>query len=142
MRIDGLGPVATAQQPIRRDGVTSAGGRFVLGGGGTAAAEAAGEAGLPVPLTSLDAILALQADTDRRQQRRRAIRYGDDLLDLLGDLQHATLEERDPAAILAALGRRLGAGGDSDDAHLAGILIEIEQRAAVELAKREAMAGP
>jgi hypothetical protein len=143
MRINGYGPVATAQ-PIRRDGVASAGGRFVLvgSGGGGGGATATGEAGVPVPLASLDAILALQSGTDRRQQRRRAVSYGDDLLDLLGDLQRVTLGDEDPAAVLAELGRRLAAREDSDDPRLAGVLAEIEQRAAVELAKREGVAGP
>jgi hypothetical protein len=105
---------------------------------GNGAAAAAGLA----PLTSLGAVLAVQAVDDPIVGRRRARERGDRLLDALEDLRLALLDGRLPPGKLAALQQLVSEQrGRADDPKLAAVLDEIELRAAVELAKLEQAAA-
>lgn len=101
---------------------------------GTRAAAAAGLA----PLTSLGAVLAVQAVDDPLAGRRRARERGEQLLDALDELRLALIEGRLPARKLGALQQLVSEQrGRGDDPKLDAVLDEIELRAAVELAKLE-----
>jgi hypothetical protein len=105
--------------------------------GARPASGAAVAAGL-APLTSLDAVLAVQAVDDPLTGRRRARERGERLLAALDDLRIALLDGRLPAAKLGALQQLVSEQrGRADDPRLAAVLDEIELRAAVELAKLE-----
>jgi len=95
--------------------------------GGTAAA---------VPLASMDALLALQGDTDPGERRRRSIQRGHDLLDALDRLKAALLSGRVPTADLRTIAARIAERQDlTGDPRLDDILSHIELRAQVEMAK-------
>jgi hypothetical protein len=100
-------------------------------------ANAAAAAGL-APLTSLGAVLAVQAVDDPLAGRRRARERGEQLLDALDEVRMALLDGRLAPAKLAAL-RQLATAqrGRADDPALQAVLDEIELRTAVELAKLE-----
>ncbi len=118
----------------RRSGEAGFAERF---GGGRPAGGAAAAAGL-APLTSLGAVLAVQAVEDPLTGRRRARERGERLLDALEELRLALIDGRLPAARLGALQHLLREQRErADDPRLAAVLDEIELRAAVELAKLE-----
>ena len=98
---------------------------------------AAAAAGL-APLTSLGALLAVQAVDDPLTGRRRARERGERLLDALDELRLALIEGRLPARKLGALQTLVSEQrANADDPQLQAVLDEIELRAAVELAKLE-----
>jgi hypothetical protein len=105
-----------------------------IGGRPPATPAAAGLA----PLTSLGAVLAVQAADDPLTGRRRVRERGEQLLDALDEVRMALLDGRLPPAKLAAL-RQLASAqrGQADDPELQAVLDEIELRTAVELAKLE-----
>jgi hypothetical protein len=106
-------------------------------GGGRPASGAAAAAGL-APLTSLGAVLAVQAVEDPLTGRRRARERGEKLLDALEELRLALIDGRLPATKLGALQQLLREQREqADDPRLAAVLDEIELRASVELAKLE-----
>ena len=89
-------------------------------------------------LAAMGAVLAAQEHADDDRSRRRALRRGGRLLDRLDELRLSLLEgqpttalRRDLETVLREAGETSGAGG------LAGVVREIELRAAVELAKLE-----
>lgn len=139
---------------MRVDGPRGPSGLFGLrrtGGSARAApsAPAATPQGPPVrgtgPLAATAAILAVQevdVVEDATARRARAIRRGERLLDLLDGLRHGLLDGRIPAATLRGLRTTLAERIDVEDEALAGVLAEIDLRAAVELAKLEAAMGP
>jgi hypothetical protein len=90
----------------------------------------------PRPLTSLDALIALQGFDDPSERRRRAIKRGRTALDALDALKigllAGTLDGAALARLKAAAPELIEASGDP---RLDLILGEIELRAAVELAK-------
>lgn len=148
MRIT-TGPGAPPSVTGRRDASrqASAGGPFGPAASdteGTSTARTAG-AGPAPPLTSLDALVALQASPDdTARRRRRAVRRGQALLDRLEEARVAFLDGSLPVAILQDLRAGLDTGrGDIDDPRLSELLREIEVRAAVEVAKleREGLVG-
>lgn len=99
---------------------------------GTAAARTAA----PVAAGSLDGLLAVQAEEDSGQRKRRQARRGHDLLDGLDALKAALLAGRVDAGRLAQLAEALSSRREStDDPRLDEVLAHIELRAAVELAK-------
>lgn len=105
--------------------------------GGRPADRAGGATGL-APLTSLGAVLALQAVDDPLAGRRRARRRGAELLDALDELRLALLDGTLSADRLNALKRLAAERCEAvDDPALAAVLEEIELRSAVELAKLE-----
>ncbi|WP_336486518.1 flagellar assembly protein FliX [Methylobacterium nigriterrae] len=126
-------------------GTTSVGGArrsaegrtFALSTGGEAAAAQAPAAA--ATLAGLDAVLALQGETESAtERRRRSARRGHDLLDGLDRLKAAILSGRVPTGELRAIAGRLSdRAALSGDPRLDGLVADIELRAAVELAKLE-----
>jgi len=139
MRISGPGSAAGGVAGRRGAAGPAASGAFGLRGGAEAQ-EAAGVtgAGPTLPLTSLDALMTLQAPPDALEGRRRGLRRGRDLLDQLDELRLALLDGELPLATLQHLRAGVGAARDAtDDPGLDAVLREVELRAAVELAKLE-----
>jgi len=132
------------QRPPSSVGRTrQAGGARNTGEGGfpqPAAARPATSSGVaPVaPLAALDAVLTVQAVSDRESGRRRAVTRGHRLLDELHELRLALIDGRLPEEALRRLGTLVEERRpEVDDAGLAAALDDIELRAAVELAKIE-----
>lgn len=106
---------------------------------------AAGPAGLSQAMGlagvgSIDALIALQAVDDPLSRRRRAVGRAGRILDALDGIKLALLDGEAPPEQLSQLAaavreERLGAEGDEG---LQALLDQIETRAVVELAKREA----
>lgn len=94
------------------------------------------------PVASLDAILALQSEEGPSERGARQARRGQAALDALEELEKALLLGRAPAALANEL-QRLRAGGErTGHSDLDAILLEIDTRVAVELAKLEKMQAP
>lgn len=116
----------------------SNGGGFALGG----TSEARGTAGLSglASLGAVDALLALQesaaSDDALHSPRRKAIRRGEEMLDILDEIKLALLIGQVPKAklsrLLSVVERQ---GAQFNDPRLGEVLAEIELRARVELAK-------
>ena len=134
MKID---PLSTQKlDPLRRGKRGSASG----GAGFAEALESEQSGGSPVTgatgLGQVDALLALQEVPDGCAGRAQAQIRGEALLDRLDALRLAILAGRLQPAVLEHLTRLLAEQRTAvDDPRLAGILDEIELRAAVELAK-------
>ncbi|KKB10383.1 flagellar assembly protein FliX [Devosia chinhatensis] len=88
------------------------------------------------PTAGLDAILALQAVGDFRESRRRAVKRGSQLLDLLEDLKADLLVGGIGAGQLDALAGQIAGLRERVDPALDALVDEIELRVLVELAKR------
>ncbi|MDQ0473075.1 flagellar assembly protein FliX [Labrys wisconsinensis] len=134
MHIDGAGRVRD-QRPLGAAARPSgAGAAFSLGvtqGGAEPAAARSAPA-----LAGLDAMLALQAVEDPLARRRKALRRGRRLLDLLDGLKVAMLDGAVSAADIGHLAALLHDSREGvDDPGLESVLAEIDVRAAVELAK-------
>lgn len=122
-------PIASTG-PARRGGSVQ---RFTLTGQKVASQSAVHA---PPQLASVDALLALQGELDTTERRRRTVRRGHDLLDALDRLKAALLSGRVPVADLKLLAGRLAERADtSGDPRLDDLLLHIELRAQVELAK-------
>ena len=129
-RAGGAGPSAKAP----------AGSGFSVGasGGAREAAPSTRMSG-PTGVASLDALLALQQTDGPLERRRRAVGRATRILDVLDDIKIALLEGRVDAGPLAKLVTALREErSKTEDPGLEGLLDQIETRAAVELAKREA----
>lgn len=85
----------------------------------------------------LASLIALQAlpQEDRRERRRKAVRRGHDLLDVLEGVKIDLLSGGVPVDRLERLVHLLGLRNPSDDPSLDALVEEIELRARVELAK-------
>lgn len=103
------------------------------------AADAQRLAGLDGVMT-VSALLALQGVEDPLQRRKRAMGRASRLLDILEDLKVAMLEGRASPSTLDDLARAVRQQREStDDPNLDDVLRQIETRAAVELAKLDAV---
>ncbi len=103
-------PAAGSEAPVRNAGVAAAG--------------------------PLDTLLALQADEDQQERKRREARRGHDLLDGLDRLKAALLAGRVLPSELERIRQALALRRETtDDPRLDDVLAHIELRAAVELAK-------
>ena len=114
--------------------------------GGTSFAEALteGEAVAPAPSAApaagINSLLALQEIEDPGTKRRRAAQRGDRLLERLDEIRRGLLAGTLPHTALTRLRQELGeARAATLDPRLDEVLGEIELRAAVELAKLEAL---
>lgn len=133
IRIDQRAPVigTNAAHAARRSG----GAAFTLPGktassAGASASQALSAAG------PLDTLIALQADEEPGERKRRQARRGHDLLDGLDRLKAALLGGRVQLSELERLKTMLSARRETtDDPRLDDVLAHIELRAAVELAK-------
>lgn len=84
---------------------------------------------------SLDAILALQAEGFEPDRRARQVRRGRRALDVLDNLERALLLGRAPGALRTELEGLHSGGETTGEPELDAILLEIDTRVAVELAK-------
>jgi hypothetical protein len=87
------------------------------------------------PATELNAILALQAVGDFREGKRRALRRGTDLLDLLEAMKADLLVGALSGARLDAMANQLAQLRERVDPDIDAVIDEIELRVLVELAK-------
>jgi hypothetical protein len=123
-----------------RGGAAAGGARFTLDQGSpTAKAEGAAPAAI---LGGLEALIAIQSEDTTKERRRRGVRRGQGLLDLLDELKIALLAGNLPADLQARLSIAMRDESFSGDPRLDSILEGIDLRAAVELAKlRKAARG-
>jgi hypothetical protein len=116
-----------------RGGNSVGGARFTLDQGSpTAKAEGAAPAAI---LGGLEALIAIQSEDTTRERRRRGVRRGQGLLDLLDELKIALLAGNLPADLQMRLSMAMRDESFSGDPRLDSILEGIDLRAAVELAK-------
>ncbi|WP_291675927.1 flagellar assembly protein FliX [Bosea sp. (in: a-proteobacteria)] len=131
IRIDQRSPISSTTSTSRSG--TTGGSSFRLPAresAGAAQGAAVSHAG------SLDGLLAVQAEEDGQERKRRQARRGHDLLDGLDRLKAALLSGRVSPAELERLKAMLSARREAtDDPRLDEVLAHIELRAAVELAK-------
>jgi hypothetical protein len=112
-------------------------GGFALAGPAAAqeAAPAARASGA-APVSTIDALLALQSVGTPLERRRRAVGRAGRILDLLEDVKVALLDgEVTPSSLTTLVAAVHEQRDRTDDPRLEGVLDEIETRAAVELAK-------
>ncbi len=137
MKVNGPGgPSLPTSAP--RTGRSTAEGFKPTNTAGLRESAAATRAGALSGVSSLDALLALQEVDGPLERRRRAVRRGGRILDVLDEVKLALL---DGGAGQGSLSRLMDAvrmeRGQTEDPGLEGVLDEIETRAAVELAKWE-----
>jgi hypothetical protein len=119
--------------------VRKPGGFAVAGGGAAQGAAATARAGGPGGVGSLDALLALQALDGPLERRRRSVKRAGRILDELDGIKVALLDGEGVAGALSKLSDAVRQERSAtEDAKLESVLDEIEVRAAVEMAKREA----
>lgn len=136
MRVTGTSSVSSSSSA--RGGVRAAGGFSVAEASETEASAQASPASALSGVSSIDALLALQAVGGPLERRRRAIGRAGKILDVLDDVKVALL---DGEVLPDALDRLVVAvreeRDETEDPRLEGVLDEIEMRAAVEMAKLE-----
>ena len=102
-------------------------------------ADGGGSVSAPLGAGAVSALLTLQAATEHateRDSRRRAVQYGDDLLDELDNLRLSLLTGNYTLNSLQNLLQRIDQRRLTiDDPHLTELIDEIEMRARIELAK-------
>jgi hypothetical protein len=86
-------------------------------------------------LSSLDALIALQSGEGGRERRRRSLKRGHGMLDVLDELKIALLSGHLPAGMQQRLSVLLHESQPTGDPALDSIIDGIELRASVELAK-------
>jgi hypothetical protein len=135
-----IGQTRSASQPGSARGAQARpGGSGFAPAGASGARGTAGLSGL-ASLGAVDALLALQetpqSDDALNSPRRRAIRRGEEMLDILDEIKLSLLMGQLPKAklarLLSAVERQ---NGTFNDPRLGEVLAEIELRAKVELAK-------
>jgi hypothetical protein len=88
-------------------------------------------------VASIDVILALQAEEGPTERRARQARRGRAALDALEELERGLLLGRAPGGLAAELQRLRASAETTGDKGLDEVLLEIDTRLAVELAKLE-----
>jgi hypothetical protein len=127
---------ATGASP-RREAAPSG---FAPAGASATGVSAAAPPAASTVVSGIDALLALQEPQDALSRRRRAVRRATGVLDGLDALKLAMLGEGDSTAALERLSRALRERADAvDEPELGDLLAQVETRAAVEIAKREAI---
>jgi hypothetical protein len=131
---------AVASARSARAGSSVGGARFTLDSGkATAKAEGAAPAAI---LGGLEALIAIQSEDTTKERRRRGVRRGQGLLDLLDELKIALLSGGLSPDLQNRLAMAIRDDSFSGDPRLDSILESIDLRAAVELAKlRKAQRG-
>ena len=139
MKVEGSrGPEAAG---VRR-AVRANSGQAVFSLDDTASPAKAGPVNAPLSLGALDSILALQAVPDASQGRRRAVKRGRTLLDLLDEIRDGMLTGLVSQAVLRRLSVELqGRRDEFLEPGLQSVMDDIELRAQVELAKMQVQAG-
>jgi len=88
------------------------------------------------PVASVDALLAIQEVPNEREGKRRAVKHGTDMLDILDEIRMGILMGSVPQNRLEQLVRLVEKRRDDFlDPNLSAVLDEVELRARVELAK-------
>lgn len=131
MRIDGTYRPAISTRAASRTGST--GSTFQLDNSSTATRSAA--VANAEPMTPLDALLALQSVDDPLLARRKTLRRGLALVDLLDAIRGDLLLGRIAEGRLNQLVVLIGQVRDPTDPQLDALIDDIELRARVELAK-------
>ncbi len=138
IRIDGPGRSGTVQSNAPTRAKETSGAGFTLPGAEPAARPTAPALAGATPLGDIASLLALQSipvSEDPREKRRKAVKRGLDLLDVLEavrlDLLSGRVENDRLERLVQLLGRRVPCGDDRLDA----LVADIELRARVELAK-------
>lgn len=136
IRIDGPGRTGGIQGPSGGRRTESTGATFSLPDQETTS-RAAVTSG-PLAVGDVASLIALQAipSQDPREKRRRAVRRGHDLLDVLEGVKLDLLGGGVPTERLERLVALLGGREPSGDDRLDALVTEIELRARVELAKQ------
>jgi len=137
MKIESGRGVASTSGARRAGGASAAPG-FSPDVEGTERTVAASGAGA---VTSLDTILALQAEEPLAQRRARQARRGRAALDALETLEEGLLSGRAPASLMAELETLQLSAQPTGEPGLDAVLQEIDVRLAVEAAKLERMLG-
>ena len=138
IRIDGPGRSGGVQGNAPTRAKEGTGAAFTLPGGEAPAKPTAAALAGATALTDLASLLALQGvpvAEDRREKRRRAVRRGLDLLDVLEGVKIDLLGGGVAADRLERLVHLLGRRAPSGDERLDALIEEIELRSRVELAK-------
>lgn len=138
IRIDGPGRTGGVQGNVPTRAKDAGGAAFSLPGAEVPSRPAATTIAAATPLTDIAALLALQGvpvAEDRREKRRREVRRGFDLLDVLEGVKLDLLGGGVPTERLERLVDLLGRRGPSGDDQLDALIADIELRARVELAK-------
>lgn len=138
IRIDGPGRNTGVQGPATTRRGEGTGAAFTLPDGGAPAAQKGAVIGGPVGVQDIASLLALQAlptEADPRERKRRAVKRGNDLLDVLEGVKLDLLGGKVPVERLERLVDLLGRHQPSGDDGLDALVGEIELRARVELAK-------
>ncbi|MGE3142979.1 MAG: flagellar assembly protein FliX [Hyphomonadaceae bacterium] len=119
----------------RKAGAAAAPG-FAPAEGAGPAAPAAG-AGPASAAAALDAVLALQAEGFDPGRRRRQVRRAEAALDALAQLERGWIEGRAPGRLRDELAALQAGAAPTGEPGLDAVLLEIDTRVAVELAKLE-----
>jgi hypothetical protein len=136
MKINGPGGVGAVSPGV--SGRPAAASGFRVSTAGQSATAATARAGAASGVGSIDALLALQEAEGPLERRRRAVKRGGRLLDMLDEVKLAMLGGESPQAALLRLATAVREERpEAGDARLEGVLDEIETRAAVEMAKAE-----
>ena len=139
MRIESAQRTNSAGNTRRRTSATGGDGFFIARPDEKPAAQAArGSASL----AGIEALIMLQEVEDATVRKRRAVKRGHDLLDLLESVKLDLIAGIDNPAVLTRLGELARRERDRiEDPGLSEVLEHIELRAAVELAKRGLFRG-
>ena len=134
MKITGPGGIRPSQAKRGGKSGKSSDAKFTIptaaGETSTASVSSAG------PISSIEAVLALQGVPSPTDERKAALDWGQDMLDKLDQVRHGLLLGTIPVAQLQTLRKNLeGRHNQVSDPKLVQILAEIEVRVAVELAK-------
>lgn len=118
-------------------GTQRTGGAFTLPNvGGAAETAPAAPTARVTGVSSIDALLALQAVGDPTERKRKAVQRGTRILDVLDEVKMALIDgEVTPDSLDRLMIAVQDQREDTEDSALEGVLNEIELRAAVELAK-------
>ena len=138
IRIDGPGRTGGVQGNTPTRAKETSGATFTLPGAETPARAAAPTLTGATALGDIAALLALQGvpvEADPREKRRKAVRRGLDLLDVLEGVRLDLLGGGVPGERLERLVQILGHRAPSGDDRLEELVADIELRARVELAK-------
>jgi Class II flagellar assembly regulator len=132
MKIESGRPIAPSSSARRSAGAAAPGFAPALDGPGKPAPASAASA---VP--SMDAILALQGESVETERRKRQMRRGKAALDALETLERGLALGRAPGGLRAELEVLRRGAERTGEAGLDALMLEIDTRVAVELAKLE-----
>jgi len=133
MRIEGTSRNSSVGK--KGDARKSSGGGQAFVIGDTADTQKAASTHARGPMTGIDAILALQGVDDPLFARRKAVKRGQLLLDVLEDMKADLLTGRVNEQKLQGLMKIIGQARGQSDPDLDALIDDIELRARVELAK-------